>query len=63
MMCIGVVQVPFAPTYGWATKLATPAWFVTSAGEAMRTGACPSIFLSCGEFLSRQKRGVWLHGS
>jgi len=42
MMCIGVMQVPFSPTYGWARKLATPAWFVTSGGEAMRTGPSSS---------------------
>ena len=33
------MRVPFAPTYGWARRLATPAWLVTSKGEAIRTGS------------------------
>jgi hypothetical protein len=32
------MEIPFAPTQGLARKLATRAWFVNSAGEAIRTG-------------------------
>eukprot|EP00960_Hanusia_phi_P050670 760348-Hanusia_phi.AAC.8 len=35
---VGVLKIPFAPTEGAATLLATPAWFINSEGEAYRTG-------------------------
>ena len=35
---VGVLKIPFAPTEGVASLLATPAWFINSVGLAYRMG-------------------------
>ncbi len=53
---IGVMEVPFAPTQGLAHSLATRAWFVSSDGEAYRTG--PSQHPESDEFIDKENMTV-----
>jgi hypothetical protein len=52
------MELPFAPTEGLARKLATRAWFVNSAGEAVRTG--PSTLTDNHEYVEKDNM-TWMH--
>jgi len=58
VMCVGVMELPFAPIEGLARRLATRAWFVDSAGEAMRTG--PSTVPNAHEYVEKDNM-TWMH--
>jgi hypothetical protein len=56
IMSLGVMEVPFAPTQGFAQQLATRAWFVTNSGDAYRTG--PSRDPEDDEFIDKENMTV-----
>ena len=58
LLSVGVMELPFAPIEGLARKLATRAWFVNSAGEAMRTG--PSTVPGRQVYVEKENM-TWMH--